>query len=231
MATCIHLYLDFIPGESTVRGFDSWIDIASFSLGCTMEVDQETRTGSGGGTSGSGDPEDLSLDKKMDIATPTLLHCCANGIVIPRAKLIQLKDSEDRLLVSEYALGDSIVTNVNLSASGGAIPDESVTINYGSVSWRYYCYDHFNTSELVTTLQRSWSLISSKPGDPDQSTLSAMDIGGNYDDDYPKEPNFDGPNGEEILHPNAYWIIDRGNAPAGLDGADEPDFRMPTQNY
>ena len=223
MATCIHLYLDFIPGESTVAGFDSWIDITSFSLGCTMEVEQEARTGSGGGTSGSGDPEDLSLDKKMDIATPTLLYCCATGITIPRAKLMQLKDSDDRLPVSEYAFGDSIITSVNLNASGGSIPDESVTLNYGSVSWRYHLYDHFDTSVVVKGLeggfQRSWSLISSNPGDPDASTVSAMKIGSDYDAKPPSK-------GKD--HANSYWSIARSNAPSGLKD-DDPDFRMPRQ--
>ena len=231
MATCIYLYLDFIPGESTVTGFDSWIDITSFSLGCTMEVDQEARSGSGGGTSGTADPEDLSLDKKMDIATPTLLYCCATGVVIPRAKLMQLKDSDDRLPVSEYAFGNSIITNVNLNGSGGNIPDESMTLNYGSVSWRYYCYDHYNTSVPVKgrsgtgpgtrgEFQRSWSLISSNPGDPDTSTTSAMKIGLEYDAEPPKQKP------EDWEHPNSYWSIGRGNAPSGLVEG-EPDFRMP----
>ena len=133
------MYLDFIPGESTAKGFESWIDVGSLSLGCSMEVDQDARTGSGGGTSGSGDPEDLSIDKKMDIATPSLLYCCATGFVIPRGKIIQFNDVGKRVPVSEYAFGDSVVTSVNLSASGGGIPEESLAINYGSITWLYHC--------------------------------------------------------------------------------------------
>lgn len=227
MAGNIYLYLDFIPGESTVNGFDSWIDLTSFSLGCTMEVDQDARSGNSGGSSGSGDPEDLSIDKKMDVATPSLLFCCATGVIIPRGKLMQLNDVEDkRLPVSEYAFGDSIITSVSLSASGGAIPDESISINYGSVTWKYHCYDHFKPDEVVSGLengfQRSWSLISSNPGDPDASTISAMKIGDKYDAKIPKQIP------DDWEHPNSYWKIDRGDAPEGLSDT-FPDFRMPMQ--
>ncbi len=67
MAGNIYLFLDGIPGESLDIAFENWIDIASFSVGNAMEVDQEARTGSGGGTSGAADPEDFSFDKKMTL--------------------------------------------------------------------------------------------------------------------------------------------------------------------
>ena len=238
MSGSIFLYLDFIPGESTVFGFDSWIDIGSFSLGCTMEVDQEARTGSGGGTSGSGDPEDLSLDKKMDVATPVLLSCCATGAIIPRGKLMQINDVGKRVIVSEYAIGNSIITNVNLSASGSGIPEESLSINYGSITWRYYCYDHFRPDiqvvggdipgqpatqkDLENGIQRSWSLISSNPNEPDGATISAMAIGDKYNDDYPNPTD-----GSENLHPNSFWNIysKTNNAPPPFTKIEQ--FRMP----
>ena len=61
MAANVYLFLDGIPGESTAVQFRNWIDLTSFSVGVTMEVDQEARTGSGGGTSGAADPEDFPM--------------------------------------------------------------------------------------------------------------------------------------------------------------------------
>jgi len=221
MSGSIFLYLDFIPGESTAHGFDSWIDVASFSLGCTMEVDQDARTGSGGGSTGSGDPEDLSLDKKMDVATTALLYCCASGAVIPRGKLMQFNDVGSRVLVSEYAIGDSMITNISLSASGGGIPDESVSINYGSIIWSYHCYDHFRPYKPVPEGDtfRAWSLISSRPGYTDQSVLTAKDIGKDYDLENPED-------GSD--HKNSYWSISRGPIPEGFP--EKKSFRMPKPN-
>ena len=208
------LYLDFVPGESTAEDFESWIDVSSFSLGCTMEVDQEAVTGNSRGTSGSGDPEDLSIDKKMDAATTTLLFCCATGVVIPRGKLMQFNDAGDRVLVSEYAFGDSVITSVNLSASGGGIPEESLSINYGSVIWQYHCYDHFRPTNLVATFTRAWSLISSNPGQADPSTVSAHGIA---------KGSTGGLN--SVASNNSYWTIGRGKPPLGF--SEVKPFRMP----
>ena len=195
MAGSVYLYLDFIPGESTAMDHNYWIDVSSYSLGCSMEVDQEARTSSGGGTSGSGDPEDLSIDKKMDAATTSLLFCCATGVIIPRGKLMNYNDvgQGKRKPVSEFAFGDSIITNVNLNGSGSGIPDESLSINYGSIIWKYYCYNHYWPAKLEQTFQRAWSLISADPGTPDPSAISALDISGEN-----------------------YWDIDRGNPPLGF---------------
>ncbi len=162
MAGNIFLFLDGIPGESAAKGFENWINIADFSLGNTMEVDQEARTGSGGGTSGAADPEDLSCSKKMSIATPILLECCASGAIIPRGKLIQCNVvNEQRIAVSDYCFGDSIITSVNLSGSGGAIPDESFTLNYGSIIWHYHYYKHNDFKTKEGEAVRQWSLLSS----------------------------------------------------------------------
>ena len=172
MAGNIFLFLDGIPGESSASGFENWININDFSLGATMEIDQEARTGSGGGTSGAADPEDLSCSKKMSIATPVLLTCCASGAIIPRGKLIQCNVvNEQRVAVSDYCFGDSIITSVNLSGAGGGIPDESFTLNYGSIIWQYHYYKHEDPSNRIASLHRSWSLLTSAM-EPDPSTVS-----------------------------------------------------------
>ena len=168
MAGQIYLYLSGIAGEATAERFEGLMDITSFSVGNAMEVDMEARTGSGGGTSGAADPEDLSVDKKMDWASPIMLSCCATGAVIPRGRLFQCNVVDDDVYpVSDYAFSSSIITSVSLSGSGGAIPDESVTINYGSIIWQYHCYNHQVASQCLASQHRGWSLISATPNQPD----------------------------------------------------------------
>ncbi len=186
MAGNIYLFLDGVPGESLATSFENWIDVTSFSVGNTMEVDPEARTGSGGGTSGAADPEDLSIDKKMDVATPVMLTCCATGAIIPRGRLVQCNIvNEMRLAVSDYAFGDSIITSVNLSGSGGAIPDESMTLNYGSIIWQYHLYSHSNPSEERGISSRQWSLLKSNPTIADPNCQDALAIP--YDNPGPYE--------------------------------------------
>lgn len=169
MAGNIYLYLDGIPGESYADDYVNWIDIDDFSIGVTMAIDQDARTGGGVGNSGAADPQDLECSTKMSAATPVLLHCCATGAIIPRAKLVQcnivnasgIKDGF-RTVVSEYAFGNSILSNVSLSGSGGGIPDQSFSLNYGSIVWRYNYYRHDNPSiQSGSPIERSWSLLTS----------------------------------------------------------------------
>lgn len=177
MAGNIYLYLDGIPGESTSRIFTSWIDISSFSIGNAMEIDMDSRKGSGGGTSGAADPEDLSLETKMSIASPVLLQCCALGAIIPRGRLIQCNVvNTDLNVVSDYSFGDSVISSVNLSGSGGDIPSQSFTINYGSIIWRYHCYNHYHPWFHEAEVVREWSILASNPKRADPNTYDALNI-------------------------------------------------------
>ena len=140
-----------------------------------MEIDQDSRPGSGVGTSGAADPEDFTFDMKMSVASVVLLQCCAQGAVIPRARVMQCNVvNEEMLAVSDYALGDSIISSVSLSGSGGDIPSQSISINYGSIIWRYHCYNHYNPSELVATVDRGWSVINADPKKADSNTHDAL---------------------------------------------------------
>ena len=184
MAGNIYLYLDGIPGESYADGYVNWIDVDSFSLGVTMEIDQDARTGSGGGTSGGADPDDLQCSTKMSAATPVLLQCCALGAIIPRAKLVQCNvvnagnssgNIGPRVVVSEYAFGDSIISNVALDGSGGGIPDQSLSLNYGSIIWKYLYYKHDNPSvPSGAPIMRGWSLLRKNPEEADPNAQEAM---------------------------------------------------------
>ncbi len=175
MAGQIYLYLAGIGGETSAIKFPGLMDVASFSVGNAMEVDMEARTGSGGGTSGAADPEDLSIDKKMDWASPVMLSCCATGSVISAGRLFQCNVVNKEVLpVSDYAISDAIITSVSLSGSGGAIPDESVTINYGSIIWQYHCYKHDDPSMCLGSKSRGWSLISADPFRADSKAVAAF---------------------------------------------------------
>ena len=177
MAGNIYLFIDGIPGESTSEIFRNWIDIDSFSTGVAMEINQESRVGSGGGTSGAADPEDFTFDTKMSVATTVLLQACAMGAVIPRIKLVQCNVVNNIILgVSDYSMGDSMISSVNVDASGGDIPSTSFSINFGSVVWRYHCYNHYMPSKHVYTAQREWSVLTANPRRADRNAQNACSI-------------------------------------------------------
>lgn len=142
-----------------------------------MEIDQDSRPGSGAGTSGAADPGDFSFDTKMSVASVVLLQACALGAVIPRIKIIQCNVANEFMLsVSDYALGDSIISEVSINVSGGDIPSQSFSINYGSVIWRYHCFNHYNNSRLEATVEREWSVLSANPKKADKNARLANEI-------------------------------------------------------
>jgi type VI secretion system secreted protein Hcp len=72
------LRIDGIKGESTDDRHREWIEILSFSWGCSQQAGA-SQVGSGGRSSGRTDFADLAIVKPLDAATPLLFKACAKG--------------------------------------------------------------------------------------------------------------------------------------------------------
>lgn len=74
MAAGIFLRIDGIPGDATDKDHKGWIALLSWS--------HAGQAGVAPCSSG-----DFSLTKRLDIASPLLFNCCANGKLIPKARV------------------------------------------------------------------------------------------------------------------------------------------------
>jgi type VI secretion system secreted protein Hcp len=136
MAGDMFLMLDGIKGESADDKHKGEIDIESFSWGLSQSG--SGHRGSGSGT-GKVDISDISIMKRVDKASPTLMLACANGKHIVKGKLTVRKAGENPLDYLTIDLDSILVSSYQLSGSdGGGTPTESVSLNFVKVKTEYW---------------------------------------------------------------------------------------------
>ncbi|GAC1468253.1 MAG: type VI secretion system tube protein Hcp [Gemmatimonadaceae bacterium] len=136
MAGDMFLMLDGIKGESADDKHKGEIDIESFSWGLSQSG--SGNRGSGLGT-GKVDIADISIMKKVDKASPTLMLACANGKHIAKGKLTVRKAGENPLEYLTVDLESVLVSSYQVSgANGGEVPSESISLNFVKVKTEYW---------------------------------------------------------------------------------------------
>jgi len=163
MAGDCFLKIDGIPGESTdEKHKDGWIEIMSYSSGVAQMASGERSTG-GAATGGRCSHQDISIVKAMDKASPTLNLYCCQGKHIPKVVIELCRATEEKTKYMEYKMEDVIITSVSVGGGGGGLPTESVTFNYGKLTWNYIPLDP-KTGKVTGNIEKFWSLIDNKGG-------------------------------------------------------------------
>jgi type VI secretion system secreted protein Hcp len=136
MAVDAFLMLDGIKGESQDDKHKGEIDIESFSWG--MSQSGSGNRGPGSGT-GKVDISDITVNKVVDKASPTLQLACANGKHIAKGKITLRKAGENPLDYFTVDLEQILVSNYQISAhKGGEVPQESFSLNFAKVKTEYW---------------------------------------------------------------------------------------------
>jgi type VI secretion system secreted protein Hcp len=136
MAGDMFLMLDGIKGESADDKHKGEIDIESFSWGLS-----QSGSGSRGSGSGTGkvDMADITINKQVDKASPTLMLACANGKHITKGKLTLRKAGENPLEYLTVDLESILVSSYQVGGSnGGGIPSETISLNFVKVKTEYW---------------------------------------------------------------------------------------------
>ena len=162
MAGDCFLKIDGIPGESTDDKHKDWIEIMSYSSGVAQMAAGDRSTG-GAGTSGRCSHQDVSIVKALDKASPTINLFCCNGKHIPNVVIEICRATGNKEKYMEYKMEDVIISSVSVGGGGGGLPTESVTFNYGKLTWNYIQTDH-KTGEPKGNVEKFWSLIDNKGG-------------------------------------------------------------------
>ena len=162
MAGDSFLKIDGIPGESTDDKHKEWIEIMSYSSGVAQMAAGDRSTG-GAATGGRCSHQDFSIVKGMDKASPTINLFCCNGKHIPNVVIELCRATENKEKFMEYKMEDVIISSVSIGGGGGGLPTESVTFNYGKMTWNYIQTDH-KTGEVKGNVEKFWSLIDNKGG-------------------------------------------------------------------
>ena len=118
------------PGSSSIA-------VESWSWGVSSTADG----GGGGGGAGRATLKALSIVKTIDKASPVLALKCATGQHIPQVVLTVARPGGSNSPFMEYKLTDVLITSVQQSGSGDALPLEEVSFTYGSIQLTYTTRD------------------------------------------------------------------------------------------
>ena len=135
MAVDMFLKLDGIKGEAKDNKHKDEIDIYSWSWGMA-----QTGIGGYGGGSGAGkvNVHDISITKKLDMASNPLFLHCANGKHIKNGILTVRKAGENPLEYLVVKFEEIIVSSVQHSGTGGGDEVmESLSLNFAKVKSTY----------------------------------------------------------------------------------------------
>lgn len=138
MATDMFLKLEGITGESEDSAHADWIEIISWSHSFSQPT--SAVRSSSGATVEKANHSDLSITKYIDNATDAILTYCWNGNMIPTANIECFRADAESNTPIKYLLIEMeqvVVSNYSISAGGGDIPMENVSLSYGKVTYTY----------------------------------------------------------------------------------------------
>jgi type VI secretion system secreted protein Hcp len=135
-----YVNIDGVPGEALDDKHKNWIEILSFSHGMSQPT-SSTKTSAGGGTTGRATHSDFTLVKFMDSASPKLYSSLSTGKHFDKISIELCRAGGSQVKFMEIKLEQVVISSIELSgnATGGAdqLPHESVSLNYGKITWTY----------------------------------------------------------------------------------------------
>ena len=165
MATNMYLKITGpnIDGESQDSAHQKWIEVLSYTHGVSQPTSATAST-AGGRSTERCHHQDLTITKYMDASTPILNKFCCTGTHITTIELKCYRataDSSQPVEYMAYKLENSIISSVSVGGGPGELPVETVTFNYGKISWTYKPQAEVAPGgvENGTNIPASWDLV------------------------------------------------------------------------
>ena len=137
MAFDAFVKIDGIDGESTDGKHQNWIEIISFNSGLTQST-SSTASSSGGASAERANFQNFSFTKQLDIASPALAMACADGTHVSEIVVELCRAGTEKVKFMEYKLNNCMISGVTVQGAGsGDLPTETVTVDFGKISWAY----------------------------------------------------------------------------------------------
>ncbi|MYN47138.1 type VI secretion system tube protein Hcp [Pseudoduganella sp. FT93W] len=138
MAIDVYLQIEGIKGESTDAVHSGWIECTSAQWG-VMQPKSATASTAGGHTAERCDLRSISITKLADLASPILMQNCASGRTLPKAgiEFMRADGQGERIRYYEVELENVLIGSVNQSVHEGDILQDSVSLKFSKVRWKY----------------------------------------------------------------------------------------------
>lgn len=135
-----YVNIDGIPGEALDDKHKDWIEVLSFSHGMSQPT-SSTKTSAGGGTTGRATHSDFTISKFLDKASPKLYQALSTGKHFDKITIELCRAGGQQVKFMEVKLEQVVISTIAVSgnASGGPdqLPQESISFNYGKITWTY----------------------------------------------------------------------------------------------
>ncbi|TFG87147.1 MAG: type VI secretion system tube protein Hcp [Gemmatimonadales bacterium] len=140
-----YLKIDEVPGDSTSQGFEDHFEVLSFSHEITQELGV-SRSMAGAGATGRAEHGSMTINKRIDKASPWLMEMCSSGAKRNEAilKLVRATGTEiaseatEKVVYMSYHMrGVDIQMIKHYSADDTALVYEEFGIQYDSIVWTW----------------------------------------------------------------------------------------------
>jgi len=136
-AAGVFVKIEGIPGESSDKDHQGWIEVQSFSHP-SARFDSATGRSTMPDGSGSHQAGEVSIVKIYGPSSSSLFNACADGRQIPTIHVELCGDGEGKDNCARYIMNDVSVTAVGLKRTGKKTPPtEQVTFAYDRIQWSY----------------------------------------------------------------------------------------------
>lgn len=131
-----------INGESTLKGFENFIEIMSYSHGLSNPI--QFTTSNTGRTTGRPSLQEMTVSKTLDATTPILnYNCClAQNLGTTKIHLVRQDATSDGQNTNAidymvYEMTNTMISSVSVGGGGGGIPMETISLNFSKITWTY----------------------------------------------------------------------------------------------
>jgi type VI secretion system secreted protein Hcp len=165
MAFDAFLYIKTIPGESSDAAHANWIEVLSFNHGVAQAA-SGSPSDRGGRSAERCNHQDFSIVHALDKASAPIALACCNGEHIAEVSVELCRAAGDKLPYMKWKMEDVLITSVSpggASRGGETVPMESVTFNYGKITWTYTESDH-KTGKKTGQVEKWWNLVENTGG-------------------------------------------------------------------
>jgi type VI secretion system secreted protein Hcp len=160
-----------IPGESTKKGHEQWIEIESFSFGASNPA----IFAAGGAQSGKVQFQDFHFSKNVDMSSPLLMLATATGKHFSEA-IFDVVSTGSQQAYLRYTMENVFVTSYTISGSGidNSVPTDQFGLNFAKIHFEYRPFR--DDGSLGDPIRAGWDLKHATPA-PEPSTWAMLVAG------------------------------------------------------
>jgi len=156
-----------IDGESTLKGFEKFIEISSYSHGVSNYI--QPTTSNTGRTTGRPNFQEMTVTKKLDSTTPLINYYCVMGQCLGTTRLHLVRQdatadgkNHDAIDYMVYEMTDTMISSVSVGGGGGSIPMETVSLNFSKITWTYKSQK--TEDGVEETVEQFWDQVTNTGG-------------------------------------------------------------------